>query len=72
MQLVLASSRSIPEFDAAARSIAHVPEPVLASKTARCPVAIPFTDLARFLRSKAQVASGAELPARTPATLRAA
>jgi len=59
MQLTLASSRCMPDFDAGARAIAHVPAPVLASKTGRCPVGMPFSDLARFLQSKAQVAAGA-------------
>jgi hypothetical protein len=53
MQLVLASSRSMPDYDAAARGFAHVPEDVLAEKVARCPVAIPFPELAAFVRAKA-------------------
>jgi hypothetical protein len=61
MQLVLASSRAMPDFDAAARGFAHVPETVLQCKVARCPVLLPFPDLARFVRAKAQAASGLAL-----------
>lgn len=53
MQLVLASSRSMPDFDAAERAFDYVPEAVLRRKTRRCPVGIPFEDLAKFVRAKA-------------------
>ncbi|MBW2455328.1 MAG: hypothetical protein JRI68_12490 [Deltaproteobacteria bacterium] len=53
MQLVLASSRSMPDFDAAARGFDHVPESVLHRKVRRCPVSIPFPVLAEFVRAKA-------------------
>lgn len=52
MQLVLASTRSMPDYDAAARGFAHVPADVLASKTRRCPVRIPFSELATFVRAR--------------------
>ena len=55
MQLVLASSRSMPDFDAAARGFAHVPEEVLRGKVRACPVRLPFAELAAFVRSKAQL-----------------
>ncbi len=54
MQLVLASSRSMPDYDAAAQGFAHVPEKVLRAKTAACPVAIPFAELAAFVKAKAR------------------
>ncbi len=56
MRLVLASSRSMPDFDAAARALAHVPDAVLAEKEAVCPTSIPFRRLARFVRDKASPA----------------
>lgn len=52
MQLVLASTRSMPDFDAAARGFVHVPQAVLQRKVGRCPVRIPFVELARFVRGK--------------------
>lgn len=53
MQLVLASSRSMPDFDAAARGFAFVPESVLREKRTICPTAVPFDELAKFVRHKA-------------------
>ena len=53
MQLVLASTRSMPDFDAAARGFAHVPESVLRRKLVRCPTRVPFPELAAFVRAKA-------------------
>ncbi|MCC6644500.1 MAG: hypothetical protein IT374_02885 [Polyangiaceae bacterium] len=53
MRVVLASSRSMPDYDAAARAIAHVPDEVLDEKEARCPTAVPFRQLFRFIRAKA-------------------
>jgi succinate dehydrogenase/fumarate reductase-like Fe-S protein len=54
MQLVRASSRSIPDFDAAARGFAHVPRDVLVAKAAVCPTGVPFLQLATFVRGNAQ------------------
>ncbi|MDI1478770.1 hypothetical protein [Polyangium sp. y55x31] len=53
MTIVLSSSRSMPDYDAAARSLAHVPMEVLAQKEEICPTRVPFVELARFVRSKA-------------------
>jgi hypothetical protein len=53
MTIVLSSSRSMPDYDAAARSLAHVPDEVLAQKEKVCPTGVPFVELARFVRSKA-------------------
>ncbi len=57
MQLVLASSRSMPDFDAAKIALDHVPEEVLAAKEAICPTGVPFRELARFVRAKAALSS---------------
>jgi hypothetical protein len=53
MAIVLASSRSMPDFDAADRALAWVPEEVLRDKERICPARVPFVSLARFVRSKA-------------------
>ena len=53
MQLVLASSRSFPDFDAAVLGFDHVPEAVLAEKEKICPTGVPFVKLSRFVRTKA-------------------
>lgn len=54
MQLVLASSRSMPDYDAAARGFAHVPASALVRKVAICPARIPFAELKAFVCRKAQ------------------
>ncbi len=53
MAVVLASSRSMPDFDAASIALDHVPPDVLAAKEAVCPTGVPFVALARFVRAKA-------------------
>ncbi|NUP08987.1 MAG: hypothetical protein HOW73_23300 [Polyangiaceae bacterium] len=53
MRFVLASSRSMPDYDAAERALAFVPEDVLRDKEAICPAHVPFTALARFVKKKA-------------------
>jgi succinate dehydrogenase/fumarate reductase-like Fe-S protein len=53
MAVVLASSRSMPDFDAAALALDHVPDEVLAAKEEECPTQVPFRALARFVRAKA-------------------
>lgn len=53
MSVVLASSRSMPDYDAAVLALDHVPEEVLRQKEALCPTAVPFVALARFVRKKA-------------------
>ncbi|WP_437581097.1 hypothetical protein [Sorangium sp. So ce887] len=58
MTVVLASSRSMPDFDAAALALAHVPEEVLAEKEQICPTGVPFRELARFVRSNARAQAG--------------
>lgn len=64
MAVVLASSRSTPDFDAAALALSHVPDEVLAQKEAICPTGVPFRALARFVRDKATLPSA--LPAGEP------
>jgi hypothetical protein len=54
MSLMLASSRSMPDFRAAAISFAFVPDQVLAEKEAICPTEVPMREIARFVRDKAR------------------
>jgi hypothetical protein len=58
MQVVLASSRSMPDYDAARRALEFVPEAVLAEKEGICPNHVPIRRLVRFVRAKADSASG--------------
>jgi hypothetical protein len=53
MDLVLASSRSMPDYDAALRSFAAVSDERLAELEARCPTRVPMRRLAAFVRTKA-------------------
>lgn len=53
MSVVLASSRSMPDFDAASLALAHVPEEALREKEAICPARVPLLELSRFVRRKA-------------------
>lgn len=58
MAITLASSRSMPDFDAAEIALSYVPEEVLAEKEGLCPTGVPFRELARFVRNKAALARG--------------
>jgi hypothetical protein len=58
MALVMAGSRSMPEFRAAAYGFSFVPESVLAEKEQICPVRIPFRRVARFVHDKAAAVGG--------------
>jgi len=58
MALVLAASRSIPDFRAAAYSFHFVPDAVLAEKEQLCPAQVPFRALAKFVRDKANEVGG--------------
>ena len=58
MALVVAGSRSMPEFRAAAYGFQFVPEDVLAEKERVCPVRIPFRQVAAFVRDKAAAVGG--------------
>ena len=53
MDLMLASSRSMPDYDAATLSFAVVPEARLAELEARCPTRVPMRKIAEFVRAKA-------------------
>ena len=53
MDLMLASSRSMPDSDAAVRSFAAVSDARLAELEARCPARVPMRRLAGFVRAKA-------------------
>ena len=58
MALVLAGSRSMPDYRAAAYSFGFVPDAVLAEKEAICPTSVPFRAIARFVREKAGAVGG--------------
>jgi hypothetical protein len=53
MPLMLAASRSMPDFHAAQISFAHVPAEVLEEKERSCPTRVPMREIARFVRDKA-------------------
>jgi hypothetical protein len=53
MDLVLASSRSMPDFDVAAASFDAVGDARLAELEARCPTKVPMRRIAAFVRGKA-------------------
>jgi succinate dehydrogenase/fumarate reductase-like Fe-S protein len=53
MDLMLASSRSMPDYDAAARSFDAVGDDRLAELERRCPTRVPMRTLAAFVRTKA-------------------
>jgi hypothetical protein len=52
MDLMLASSRSMPDYDAAALSFAAVPDERLAELESRCPTRVPMRTIAAFVRAK--------------------
>lgn len=60
MRIVLASSRSMPDYDAAVRALAHVPDDVLVEKEMLCPTSVPFRRLFRFVREKAAASRPAD------------
>jgi succinate dehydrogenase/fumarate reductase-like Fe-S protein len=53
MDLMLASSRSMPDYDAAARSFAAIGDDRLAELETRCPAHVPMRKVAAFVRAKA-------------------
>jgi hypothetical protein len=53
MDLMLASSRSIPDFDVAGRSFDAVGDERLRELEARCPTRVPMRKVAAFVRAKA-------------------
>ena len=54
MDLMLASSRSMPDFDAAARSFDAIGDGRLAELEARCPTRVPMRRVAAFVRAKSE------------------
>jgi succinate dehydrogenase/fumarate reductase-like Fe-S protein len=66
MDLMLASSRSMPDYDAAARSFQAVGEERLAALEQRCPTRVPMRRLAAFVLEKAReiAAQGEAQPVR--------
>jgi len=63
MDLMLASSRSMPDYDAAARSFEAVGDERLAVLEARCPARVPMRQIAAFVRSKAAEVAGSGVAA---------
>jgi hypothetical protein len=53
MDLMLASSRNMPDFDAAVRSFDAVGDERLAELEAICPTRVPMRKVAAFVRAKA-------------------
>lgn len=53
MALMVESSRSMPDFAAAALAFAEVPDAVLLEKEAGCPTRVPMRRVAAFVRAKA-------------------
>lgn len=66
MSVVLGSSRSMPDYDAAVLALDHVPEDVLRQKEAICPVGVPFVELSRFVRKKANARPPEAAPLELP------
>lgn len=65
MPLMVAASRSMPDYRAAAYSFSFVPPEVLEAKEAICPTRVPMLAIARFVRDKANEVGGPlPLPAR--------
>jgi hypothetical protein len=60
MDLMLASSRNMPDFDAAVRSFDAVGDDRLAVLEGRCPVRVPMRQVAAFVRAKAAEMADAE------------
>jgi hypothetical protein len=60
MDLMLASSRSMPDFDAAARSFALVSDARLAELEQRCPTRVPMRRIAALVRAKAKLLGAGE------------
>lgn len=63
MDLMLASSRSMPDYDAAALSFAAIGDDRLAELEARCPAHVPMRAVAAFVRAKAGEVARVPAPA---------
>jgi hypothetical protein len=64
MDLMLATSRNMPDFDAAARSFDAIGDARLAELEPRCPARVPMRELAAFVRAKAAEVTVAADPER--------
>ncbi len=53
MDLALASSRSMPDYDAALLSLSNTSDEALAQGEAICPTRVPLRRIAAFIRAKA-------------------
>jgi len=58
MPLMLAASRSMPDFRAAAYSFSFVPLEVLREKEGVCPTRVPMVAISQFVRDKAAEVGG--------------
>jgi hypothetical protein len=56
MEAVLAASRSMPDYGAAAVAFSHVSDAILEAKERVCPTAVPMRQIAAFVRQKASEA----------------
>jgi len=54
MPIVLASTRNMPDYEAAVDALDFIPESELVRKEKVCPTGVPFVELAKFVRTKAQ------------------
>lgn len=54
MSLILAASRSMPDYGAAVLGFDHLSEEELAAKERICPTHVPMRAIARFVREKAR------------------
>lgn len=64
MDLMLATSRNMPDFDAASRSFDAIGDDRLAELEPRCPARVPMRALAAFVRAKAAELSAVSAPER--------
>jgi hypothetical protein len=62
MDLMLCSSRNMPDYDAAAGSFEAVGDARLAELEMRCPARVPMRQLAAFVRAKAAEMASSAVP----------
>lgn len=63
MSLVLAASRSMPEYRAAQVGFAHLSESELRKKELECPVGVPLVEMSHFVADHARSANRSAPPA---------
>ncbi len=66
MDLILASARSMPDYDAAVAAFGAVGDARLAELEARCPTRVPMRAVAAFVREKAAEVATLAAAARPP------